>query len=70
MAYQYKGTVFDAHLPLPATLREQAKIVPDCGTSAGYQAHRRFSEDVCDECQEARRDDQKARKLAKKAATA
>jgi hypothetical protein len=70
MDYHYGGNVFDAHLPLPPTKRELAKQVPDCGTDAGYQAHRRFDEDPCAPCSDARKTARKARDAAKKAAQA
>lgn len=70
MAYVYRGTKRDAHIPLPARTREQAKKVAACGTPAGYQAHRRFDEAVCAACSEAYSADQKFRREARKAVLA
>lgn len=55
MAYIYKGTQRDAHLPWPDGRGHKRTMGPaQCGTRSGYLRHMRDGEQVCTECREAK----------------
>lgn len=57
MGYVYKGTEFDAHIPLiePVKIRSKRNTPnpAQCGTRSGYVAHRKAKEDACRPCKDA-----------------
>lgn len=57
------------HGVTPAAVSYHCKDIdrrPACGTNAGYQRHKARGESVCDACREARRESERAYRLARK----
>jgi len=65
--YVYRGTNHDTAPKPNTTARQRARTVPDCGTTAGYYAHRRFNEEQCQACRDALSAASKKRRAAEKA---